>query len=138
MLAIAIDQTHDSARQARQIGQNSGYELPEGSGYDVVILVGGGLELRDAEGNTLASFTPLTVEDALGDADAGVISFAIPRALIGGGYDHWKYTVVAGAQDDHGGAGIGEFRTVRAESGQWHGGGATHPGANWYDVLTCP
>ena len=138
MLAIAIDQSHDPARQAREIGHNSGYRLPEDDGYDRLILVGGGVQVRETSGRILTEFIPETRADAFGDVRSGIISFAIPRIHLGGGYDHWRYTVVAGAQDDHGGAGIGEFRSVHEEAGEWHGGGSDGSGANWYDVMQCP
>jgi len=143
MLAIAIDQSHDPSQQSWDIGHNSGYRLPENRGYDRLILVGGGVQVRDTEGNILAEFIPETRADAFGNADSGIISFAIPRIHLGGGFDHWQYTIIAGAQDDHGGAGIGEFRTVMEEAGEWHGGGADserseNRGAHWYDVMHCP
>jgi len=47
--------------------------------------------------------------------------------------------VVAGAQDDHGGAGIGEFRDVHAERGEWNGGGKLFDDEpNVYDDLVSP
>ena len=138
MVAVAIDQSHDPSRQEREIGHNSGYRLPEDSGYDLLVLIGGGVQVRDTSGRVLVEFIPETREDAFGDAYSGVISFAIPRIHLGGGFDHWRYTVVAGAQDDHGGAGIGEFRTVMQEANEWHGGGSEGDGANWYDVMHCP
>ncbi|MDT8323348.1 MAG: amylo-alpha-1,6-glucosidase [Bacteroidota bacterium] len=138
MLAIAIDQSHRASEQSRAIGHNSGYLLPDDRGYDRLILVGGGVQVRDAEGNIVTEFLPEHEEDAFGDLTSSTISFAIPRAYLGGAFDHWRYTVVAGAQDDHGGAGIGEFRAVRTEAGEWVGGGAAVEGVNWYDDMTCP
>jgi glycogen debranching enzyme len=138
MLAIAIDQSHGMRTQAHEIGHNAGYVLPEDRGYDRLILVGGGVQVRDAEGNIIAEFLPETEVDAFADIESATISFAIPRAYLGGAFDHWRYTVVAGAQDDHGGAGIGEFRKVRREAGEWFGGGASTEGINWYDDMRCP
>ena len=44
--------------------------------------------------------------------------------------------VVAGAQDDHGGAGIGEFRQVLETASEWNGGGRTSAAdSNVYDTL---
>jgi carbohydrate-binding DOMON domain-containing protein len=44
--------------------------------------------------------------------------------------------VLVGAQDDHGGAGIGVFRNVEADAGEWHGGGKLSPGdPNVYDFI---
>ncbi|MBR9975195.1 MAG: hypothetical protein KFF77_06410, partial [Bacteroidetes bacterium] len=137
VLAIAIDQSHDPARQSRDIGLNSGFMLPEGRGFDRLITVGGGVRVTDSSGTVLCEFVPETPADAFGSVESGEIRFALPRDCLGGGFDHWVYTVVAGLQDDHGGAGIGEFRAVFAQPAQWNGGGSA-PGVNWYDVMECP
>jgi hypothetical protein len=53
--------------------------------------------------------------------------------------NHWRFTILAGGQDDHGGAGIGEFRTVNTERGEWNGGGKRRSGdSNIYDILSAP
>lgn len=137
LLAIAIDQSHDPSVQSREIGYNSGFVLPEGRGFDRLVVVGGGVRVSDASGAVLCEFIPETAADAFGSVPTGEIRFALPRSCLGGGYDHWDYTVVAGLQDDHGGAGIGEFRSVNPVPSQWNGSG-NQPGVNWYDVLQCP
>lgn len=136
MIAIAIDQSHDITKQSRDLGHNSGFTLPEGRGFDRLITVGGGVRVTDAAGTVLCEFVPETVADAFGSVASGEIRFALPRSCLGGGFDHWVYTVVAGLQDDHGGAGIGEFRDVHTQPSEWNGGGSV-PGVNWYDVMEC-
>ncbi len=136
VLAIAIDQSHDPAVQATDPGLNANYRFPEGSGYDRLILVGGGVRVTNAGGEILCEYIPENLSDAFGSVATSTIRFAIPRRFLGGGFDHWRYTVISGMQDDHGGAGIGEFRTVLPLPAQWNGGGKS--GANWYDVLHCP
>lgn len=136
MLAIAIDQSHAAAGQLREIGSGSGYVLPEGDGFDRLILVGGGVRVVDAKGEILCEFIPEEATDAFGDPADATIRFALPRDCLGGGYDHWRYTVISGLQDDHGGAGIGEFRRVLRAPTEWNGGGSS--GMHWYDVLRCP
>lgn len=137
LLAIAIDQSHDPAVQSRAIGLNSGFVLPEGRGYDRLITVGGGVRVSDTSGAVLCEFIPETTADAFGSVASGEIRFALPRSCLGGGYDHWRYTIIAGLQDDHGGAGIGEFRGVNPVPSQWNGSG-NQRGVNWYDVMWCP
>ena len=137
LLAIAIDQSHDSSRQSRNMRLGSGYLFPAGRGYDRLITVGGGVRVTDAQGAILGEFIPETEADAFGSVRDGVIRFALPRTILGGASDHWRYTVISGLQDDHGGAGIGEFRAVHAQPSQWNGGGSA-PGLNWYDVMECP
>ncbi|MBE0643572.1 MAG: hypothetical protein IH600_05795 [Bacteroidetes bacterium] len=136
LLAIAIDQSHDAAKQSTDLGVNSGFTLPQEQGYDRLILVGGGVRVTDARGEILVEFIPETTTDAFGDPGSATIHFAIPRAYLGGGFDHWRYTILSGLQDDHGGAGIGEFRSVFPLPTDWNGGGKS--GANWYDIMHCP
>ncbi|MBI5463481.1 MAG: hypothetical protein HY966_00840 [Ignavibacteriales bacterium] len=64
------------------------------------------------------------------------IEFALPLEYLGTPGPHWKMTILTGAQDDHGGAGIGEFRSVGQEPGEWQGGGKLEPNdSNVFDVM---
>ncbi len=137
-LAIAIDQDGLPGSGTREVPANSSFMLPPGRGYERLILVGGGVQVEDAWRTVLAAYIPVSGDEAkpLGDARSGTISFAVPLACLGTPSGHWTFTVLAGAQDDHGGAGLGEFRSVNAERGEWTGGGKKHPGdPNVYDVL---
>jgi carbohydrate-binding DOMON domain-containing protein len=112
--------------------------LPPGGGYERLILVGGGVRIEDASRTVLAEYIPVSGDESnpLGDARSATVAFAVPRSYLGAPSDRWTFTVLAGAQDDHGGAGLGEFRTVNAEPGEWNGGGKTHPAdPNVYDTL---
>ncbi|MBL0176668.1 MAG: hypothetical protein IPP94_15625 [Ignavibacteria bacterium] len=135
MLAIGIDQSGIPARQSRSFGNNSRHTLPKKQGFDKLILVGGGLRITDKEGIILAEYIPRTVKDAFGDVRSATISFAIPLSVLGPNADTWSYHVIAGAQDDHGGAGIGEFREVLPQPTEWNGGGGSPAGSNVYDTL---
>jgi carbohydrate-binding DOMON domain-containing protein len=69
-------------------------------------------------------------------AAASSCMFALPLSLLGYPAEGWTNTVIVGGQDDHGGSGLGEFRTVNSEQGEWHGGGKLLPGdPNIYDML---
>jgi carbohydrate-binding DOMON domain-containing protein len=106
--------------------------------YDRLILVGGGVQVEDAEGKALAAYIPVEgdVLKPLGNAGAGSIDFAIPLSYLGKPKRSWTFVVLSGGQDDHGGAGLGEFRTVLREVSEWQGGGKTRPDhPNVYDVL---
>jgi len=47
-----------------------------------------------------------------------------------------KISVLIGAQDDHGGGGVGEFRSVEKDAGEWTGGGKKNSkDHNVYDFL---
>ncbi|MGA9118725.1 MAG: amylo-alpha-1,6-glucosidase, partial [Bacteroidota bacterium] len=137
-VAIAIDQNAPAGAGRQDIPANSGFTLPPGSGYERLILVGGGVRIEDAAGSTLAAYIPSPADTTrpLGNILNGTISFSVPLRFLGSPSGDWRYTVLAGGQDDHGGAGLGEFRTVEREAGEWHGGGKKTDGeSNVYDTL---
>jgi len=99
------------------------------------------VQIEDGTGKVLAAYVP-AAEDAahpLGQVSDGTISFALPLSLLGTPTREWRYTILTGAQDDHGGAGLGEFRSVQAARGEWNGGGRTNDAASHvYDTLLSP
>jgi glycogen debranching enzyme len=136
--AIAIDEDEKRGSGSRTIGRNALFTLPDLLGFEKVIYVGGGLQVDSGDGTTLAAYAPVESDASrpFGDASTGVVRFAIPVSIIGRPSRHWRVTVVSGGQDDHGGAGLGEFRTVLTSPGEWNGGGKLRPGdPNIYDVL---
>ncbi len=136
--AIAIDEDGVPGSGGSRIGRNAGVVLDSAHWYEKIIYVGGGIQVEDAGGNILTAYVPLR-EDAIrpfGDAQSGTVRFALPLALLGRPDTSWTFTVVTGAQDDHGGSGLGEFRTVNRERGEWNGGGKLRPGdPNTYDTI---
>lgn len=137
-IAIAIDEDGLRASGTLRVGRNAQYTLDAMHGYEKIIFIGGGIRVENAQGNVLASYVPMgeDVSHPLGDASSGRIHFAIPLALIGMPTSDWTFTFLTGGQDDHGGAGIGEFRTVNKERGEWNGGGKVHPDdPNIYDSM---
>jgi glycogen debranching enzyme len=140
-VAITIDTDGGVGSGEREIPANAAYKISSDRAYEKLILIGGGVELRDQAGRTLAAYVP--TEDAIaspfGNTLEHEIRFALPINLLGVPNGHWRFTVLAGAQDDHGGAGIGEFRTVNPQRGEWNGGGRVHAGdSNIFDILTAP
>ena len=137
--AIAIDADGVRGSGRDRIGRNAEVRLDSTHWYEKIIYVGGGIQMEDARGNVLTAYFPLK-EDALhpfGDAASGTIRFALPTALLGHPDSSWTFTVVAGGQDDHGGSGLGEFRTVNRDRGEWNGGGKLRPGdPNIYGTIT--
>jgi glycogen debranching enzyme len=118
------------------VGRNSMYQLPPAFAADRFIHVGGGIEVEDAEDNILAAFVPSKPGDELGNVGNKSVSFAIPLDYLGSRPEQWKIAIMVGAQDDHGGGGIGEFRQVTQEGGRWAGSGRTTPSdPNVYDVM---
>jgi glycogen debranching enzyme len=136
--AIAIDEDGLPGSGNRSIGRNASALLDSNHCYEKIIYVGGGIQIEDAHGSVLAAYVPVKGDatDPFGDAATGTIRFALPLSLLGHPSERWTYTVVTGGQDDHGGAGLGEFRTVNREQGEWNGGGKILPGdSNIYDTL---
>lgn len=138
-VAIAVDEDGVPGSGRRVVGNNANYLLDEKHGYEKLILVGGGVRVEDRDGRILAAYVPAAsdVSNPLGDSEKATIRFAIPLKYLGSPSTHWTFTVLTGAQDDHGGAGLGEFRTVNKDTGEWNGGGKMQPDEpNVYDVLT--
>ena len=136
--AIAIDKDGKPGSGGMKVGMNSNYVLDRSSGYEVMVYVGGGLRVVDARHNILAEYSPGEADekDPLGDAQNSLIEFSIPTDLIGAPESTWRFTVLVGCQDDHGGAGIGEFRTVGPSAKEWSGGGKKKSSdPNVYDTL---
>jgi glycogen debranching enzyme len=136
--AIAIDEDGVPGSGSRLIGRNASVLLDSNHCFEKIIYVGGGIQIEDARGNVLAAYIPVKGDagEPFGDAASGTIRFALPLSLLGRPEVGWTYTVVAGGQDDHGGSGLGEFRTVNREQGEWNGGGKLLPGdPNIYDTL---
>ena len=94
--------------------------------------------MEDQRGKVIAAYIPVQadVRNPLGNIATSTISFALPLSYLGKPIKGWTFTVLTGGQDDHGGAGIGEFRTVLKEAGEWNGGGRMKPEeSNVYDVV---
>jgi glycogen debranching enzyme len=136
--ALAIDTDRKVGSGSVQVGHNSGYRLDPRFAYERLILVGGGIQLEDNTGRILAAYVPAESDTGktLGNAAEGVISFSLPVDLLGEPNKNWHFTLLAGGQDDHGGAGLGEFRQVQEETSEWHGGGRNSAAdINVYDEL---
>ena len=136
-IAVAIDTDHKAGSGNRDIGHNARYRLPADRAYERIVYIGGGVRIED-RGSVLAEYLPVLGDEhrPLGTASTGTISFSLPTQYFGGRPDTWRFTVLVGAQDDHGGAGIGDFRSVEAQAGEWNGGGRRSPeDSNVYDVL---
>jgi hypothetical protein len=114
------------------------FRLDANRAYEKLILVGGGVRLEDQHGKVIAAYVPVSpdISNPLGNTETSTIDFALPLSLLGRPAKGWTFTVLTGAQDDHGGSGLGEFRTVNKEAGEWNGGGKRFPtGSNVYDTL---
>ena len=139
--AIAIDEDQVPGSGETEVPYNAGYSVAREWAYEKFVLVGGGIRIESADRKILAEYVPSPndTENPFGDSSAGTVSFAIPMSILGHPDSSWRFTVLVGAQDDHGGAGLGEFRAVESDRGEWYGGGKTRAGdSNIYDVLLIP
>jgi glycogen debranching enzyme len=135
--AIAI-QTSLLKRGSTDVGLNSNLQLSSDRKFNYLIVVGGGVEIRNSDGKILAAYIPqeADVKNPLGNVSNKEISFALPKKFIGEINIKSKITILIGAQDDHGGAGIGEFRMVQEHPSEWLGGGKKNPHSpNIYQII---
>ena len=136
--AIAIDKDGKTGSGQMSVGRNAKFVLNKTDAFENIIYFGGGVRVENASGDVLAEYQPVSGDEKkpLGSAETGTVSFAIPVEILGKPSPKWKYIVLIGAQDDHGGAGIGEFRSVTASASEWVGGGKRKPDdPNVYDVI---
>ena len=135
-LAIAIQDPTLDGTLARKVGHQAHLTLPASRKFNRIIYVGGGLEVCDGNDQRKALFVPLDQKHPLGNPSLLQIRFQIPKVLLPGLNAKSKITILCGLQDDHGGAGLGDFRAVLPKADYWHGGGAAgHNGPAVYDVL---
>ena len=138
-VAIAIDKDNRPGSGQTAIGMNSNCSIDPEFAFETIIYVGGGLRVADSKGKVLAEYIPRTGDERnpLGNTLTKEIRFALPFSVLGRPSQSWRYTVLIGCQDDHGGAGLGDFRAVEARAKEWIGGGrkrASEP--NVYDSIT--
>ncbi|MHB1051313.1 MAG: amylo-alpha-1,6-glucosidase [Bacteroidota bacterium] len=135
LAAIAIN---TGSGTQRDIGLNSGYRLNPTRAYDRMIVVGGGIRVTDGAGTILCEYIPgeRDMRDPIGNVRSNSVEFAVPLEYLGTPDTRWKISILVGGQDDHGGAGIGEFRTVNKRGSEWQGGGKNNVNeSNVYDTL---
>ncbi|MCX8010650.1 MAG: hypothetical protein N3A61_05810, partial [Ignavibacteria bacterium] len=135
--AIAI-QNESKPNRSTEIGFNSNYILEEDRAFHKLILVGGGVEIYNSQKKLIASYIPEEHDyiNPLGNVKTGIINFSLSKEMIGKIKGTSKITILVGAQDDHGGAGIGEFRNVKSKASEWEGGGKLKPDLpNVYQIL---
>ena len=138
-LTIAAIAIHRGDTGAAAVGANSKFMLGDRYRFDRLITVGGGIRIADEKGTVLCEYLPSPgdVRNPIGSVQGKSIEFSLPLKYLGKPTREWRMTILVGAQDDHGGAGVGEFRSVEHNGGEWIGGGKTDPsGSNVFDVLT--
>ena len=137
-VAIAIDKDGKPSSGSIAVGMNSNFSLDPRFVCETILYVGGGVRVADSKGVILAEYISVAGDEKnpLGNTETKEISFSIPVDVIGKPGTNWRYTVLVGCQDDHGGAGIGDFRSVDRAAKEWIGGGKKKPAdPNVYDVI---
>jgi len=96
------------------------------------------VRVEDGSGAVLAEYLPIAGDERtpLGNPAQRSVDFALPVNVIGTPDPRWRFAVLVGAQDDHGGAGLGDFRAVAEKALEWTGGGRKSPtDPNVYDTF---
>lgn len=135
-IAIAENTKEFSTYKKIEIPFNSRFSLQSKREFSKYIVVGNGIEIYDKEFQKIAAYIPPESQGEFGNIQSGKIIFSLPKSYFKGKVSHWKILVLCGLQDDHGGGGIGEFRTVKLKPSEWNGGGFKKQFGNVYDWLS--
>ena len=132
--ALGISYSVETGTQ--DIGKNAGTVFQNGFKADQIVYVSGGVLLVDDKHEPLAEYMPVAASGAIGNAKSNLVRFTLPRELFKESLNSAQLQVAVGCQDDHGGAGIGDFRPVEALGSEWAGGGKSSASeSNVYDWL---
>jgi len=130
--AVAID-TAEGGQE--MLGHNAGAYLEHPAELQI-FMAGDTCEIIDTGWNALATGALCNA-----DVEKEIIRFTVPLADIGRPTAAWRFTIAAGLQDDYGGGGLGDFRMVETEAGEWRGGGGIDDldiDPNIYDLILPP
>ncbi|MBT3228541.1 MAG: hypothetical protein HOD43_05695 [Candidatus Marinimicrobia bacterium] len=131
----AIGISYNPTTGTNDPGKNSQAKFQAGFKADQIMYISGGVLLVDSNHQPEAEYMPGTVAGAIGNAETDQIKFSLPRDLFPVPLQNATFQIAVGCQDDHGGAGIGDFRPVEAEGAEWNGGGGSAGSSNVYDWL---
>ncbi len=132
----AVGISFDPNTGTSAVGKNSLTQFQAGFRADQILYISGGVLLVDDNHQPEAEYMPRTIAGAIGNASDELIKFSLPKDLFDNSLEQASFQIAVGCQDDHGGAGIGDFRPVNAQGSEWLGGGGTESGSNVYDWLT--
>lgn len=131
----AIGISYNKATGTKELGKNSQSTFQAGFKADQIMYISGGILLVDDKHESEAEYMPRSVAGAIGDAETEGIMFTLPKDLFPESLESASFQIAVGCQDDHGGAGIGDFRPVQSMGSEWLGGGGSETGSNVYDWL---
>ncbi|NQV30545.1 MAG: hypothetical protein HQ508_06630, partial [Candidatus Marinimicrobia bacterium] len=96
------------------IGKNARSRFQNNFKADQILYVSGGLLFVDETQAPLAEYMPRRSQGAIGNTKTDMVSFHVPVDVFEGNLENCSFQIAVGCQDDHGGAGIGDFRPVEA------------------------
>jgi len=131
--AVAI--SYNSTSGTSELGKNSKAQFQAGFRADQILYTSGGILLVDDHHKPIAEYMPKTLKGAIGKTETKQIKFSLPKELFLHPLAQADFQIAAGCQDDHGGAGIGDFRPVNLKGSEWTGGGGSESESNVYDWL---
>ncbi len=131
----AIGISYNSETGTKDLGKNAQSSFQSGFKADQVMYISGGVLLVNENHEPQAEYMPRTKAGAIGNAETERIRFTLPHDLFLESLEDARFQIAVGCQDDHGGAGIGDFRPIQAIGGEWWGGGSSETGSNVYDWL---
>lgn len=118
-----------------KVGKHARAEFQKNFLADQIVYISGGILIVDADFAPVAEYMPSKPSGAIGDASTETLHFSLPRDVFKSPLADARFQLAVGCQDDHGGAGIGDFRSVKEVGGEWNGGGGSNLGSNVYDWL---
>jgi len=132
---FAIGVSYENNSGTREVGKNAQTQFQDGFKADEIIYASGGVLLVDDSFEPIAEYMPTTSVGAIGDEESERVKFSLPKEVFSQSLRGARFQIAVGCQDDHGGAGIGDFRPVELEGSEWTGGGGSIAGSNVYDWL---
>jgi len=133
---LSLGVSYDSKSGSAQVGKNSQTLFKHGFKADQIMYVSGGILLVDNKHVPELEYIPKSPAGAIGVVNTGMVSFTLPKNAFDDDLKQAIFQIAVGCQDDHGGAGIGDFRDVQAIGSEWNGGGKENPDdSNVYDWL---
>jgi hypothetical protein len=128
--------SHNNKTGISDVGKNAHSEFKAAFKADEILYISGSIQLCGADGEIRAEYMPVEPSGAIGDDQTDHVRFKLPKEMIHGDLSKSRFQIAVGFQDDHGGAGLGDFRSVEITASEWSGGGRTNPGeSNIYDWL---
>ena len=118
----ALGISYNAKTGTHDVGKNAQTQFRDGFLADQILYISGGVLLVDASFAPQAEYMPRQASGAIGNAERAIVRFSLPRELFQD-LSQATFQLAVGCQDDHGGAGIGDFRPVEALRSEWNGGG---------------